>query len=109
MRFLILLAMVFYSVDSYAGDDSRKECKIIFQAWVLNTMLESTCKFGGALSYRLGVLAKSACGDVLSETDVKEFASQVAMDLKKDYKRMGKERLCEDAKPGYEGVVKDFH
>jgi hypothetical protein len=101
--------MIFYSVNSYAEDNYRKECKKIFQAWVLNTMLESTCKFGGVLSYKLGEIAKFTCGDILSEADVNEFASQVAKDLKKDYERMGKERLCEDAKPGYEGAVKDFY
>lgn len=101
--------MVICSVDSYAEDYTREQCKEIFQAWVLNNMLEDTCEFGGALSYKLGVIAKSACGDILSETDVKEFGLQVAKDLKKDYERMGREMLCENAKPGYEEVVKELN
>ena len=72
-------------------------------------MLEDTCQFGGVLSYKLGVIAKKACGDMLSEAEVKKFALEVGKDLKEDYERMGRERLCEDAKPGYEAVVQELN
>lgn len=106
MRYLILMITMAFSTHGHAEGFSKEECKEIFQAWVLNRMLEETCQFGGALSYRLGAMAKSACGDVLSEAEVQKFGAEVGRDLKDDYQRMGKKRLCEDTRPGYEAAVK---
>lgn len=104
----LLPVLFLFGSTSLADDDSQYQCNELFQAWVLNSFLEEQCGFAGMLSYKLGVLVKSACGEVLTEDTRNKLALEVARDFKRDYETLGKAAQCATMKPGYEQAVDDL-
>jgi hypothetical protein len=107
MKFL-LPALVLISSASVANDDFQQQCNELYQGWVLNSFIEEQCGFAGMLSYRLGILVKSACDDNLPEELRNTLTLEIARAFKKDYETMGKTAQCEALKPGYEQAVDDL-
>lgn len=106
MRRALMLALMSTAIFSYAQEPTKEKCKEVYQGWVFNRILEETCEVGGVAARQIGVMAKTMCDDVLTESDRETFGLEVVRSFKKDVDEMGKERLCEIEVPRYNEMVK---
>ena len=103
-RIAIALILLFQTFNLQAEPDAAEppECASLYKGWVLNTIIAGACELDPTPAHKLGMLVKDICHQELSENDRLSFSTEVFDKWKSDAKRMGKDRLCNEARPTYE-------
>ena len=78
----------------------------MYQSFIMNSILEETCNYGGNNAQMAGELTKKICSNKLPDSVRNKLENQVAQDFKKDYNRLGKRSLCEEQRASYNEASK---
>ncbi len=109
--FLLALISLIYSIsEPHAKEDntsqplSAEKCGELYQGWVMNSLAEDYCSFGGLVSKTLGPIIKTSCHHQLNDSYRDTLTEDVLKAFDKDINTMSKEELCADLWPGYKQV-----
>lgn len=83
---------------------STSECKILYQSWIFNRLLEEGCSFNKGVAIKIGSAAKQLCPS-LTQNQRNIWGKEVMVDIKNDIDKIGNKEFCLRNKASYEELV----
>ncbi|MCK5729340.1 MAG: hypothetical protein KAG10_09950 [Methylococcales bacterium] len=111
MKYTLLVIILFSTSlsaepsNNTKPNTSKQACAELSQSLTRNTAVESFCKLEPKLSEKINFMYKKVCNQVLTETEIKQSADAVMLELTETYKTMGEGAFCKKFVSDYDVLL----